>query len=373
MRRAFRGIQFGIAAVGDELVGVAVVNGQQTWSARTSWVQGESLEDCILRLLPVPSRRSRRPVVVVALGAAHSRVREIPGIPAGMSAADVKAFVETNQERFFVSVFEESVTTSGRQLDDGRWIAALVDAAAAHEAFKGCWRALYQLRAIIPGFGETTGAPHAEVADRGQKLDVHLQSALTAACHQSGDGLEFVPPDVIQQQQRSRFARLRVAAILFILGITVSWLGPAGRDLVREWQAEQQSSRLLPLIRPMLAQLDSVKAVTALIQEFDQQETADVHALQQLAAIELLLPEDAVLLRVDVDSTGVALTLATESVSTTVGAIAQQHPDAQIIGSISSEPAPSPRQRVSLLLPRKRTTPASENGRNPPRSGRPAQ
>ena len=348
--------RIGISITVEVIHAVALVKDTCTWSCVQQRILDEPLAVAIKRLL-TEHRPSRffPGSVVIALSDSYCRVRVVHGVPANLSAGDVQELIETNRDRYFISPFTETATTSGRKLKDGGWEIAIVDAAVVRECFEGCKLSGYQLRAAVPARAALLAARERHMVPAVRDADAEDCTVIGAALYRPAWGLELVPDGITATQHASSRIRTRAAVGLFVIASAIAWLGPNARNLIVEHRALSRVELLRVSERGVEAKLDRLNEISDALTAITEEDHGSLGALAVLSELATVIPTDAVLHQVRMDSVAVEIALVVPDAVSVLKALAQYDASLVMVGMVTTEAPPGALQRVVLRFPRKKT------------------
>lgn len=339
-------------SISRDLVAAAYSLRNESWTDAERRLPNEPLSESIERLLSrlQAPRRFHRDVVAI-LNTDQVRVREIAGLPPGLSMREVELLVKTNWSRFFVSPFQDSVVSSVQHVNDG-WKTALADRSIVREIFDGCSRAGWHLSTII---ADPTGFDHSHnnaSSPISNDVEQERERAVRTSHYKRRTLVEIVPDEVVARTNRARAARIRIAASLFVAAMATAWVAPRIRSAL---QLRSESERIVLLndrTATLQSKLDSITRITSALEAVHQLNIRSASVLAQIADLESVLPDDVLLQQIRIDSSATEIAISAETVSDAIKRIALKYPDVEMIGMVSTESSAQPTERALLRIAR---------------------
>lgn len=326
MKKLFQRIGIDISAAA---VTAASTTHRGRWTASAALSEAESLSETIARTLRQAPQGWLATRSIAAIDGASARVRELNGIPPGLTRDEVQSLVTANWSRFFVASFEKNaVSTITRTASS--WSVALVDQRVVDAISEGCASAGCPLVTVVVD-GAREGKSSDLRARTGEDVEAGaVQRALEMLTYVQGTNHEVVPAAATHRTRSNRRIRMQAALLVCIAGIASTELLPPLIDLIRE-RAASKTVRVQEAATATLdAQLDSLNRTNAQLVLIEQHRARSVNALTQLTMVERALTDDALIHRFRVDSAGMELSLSAEEISDAIRGIVRTFPRAEL-------------------------------------------
>ena len=329
---------------------IAVSGTRIEWQATAT---GEAAHDSVreleklLRSARIP--RWRRPQVVLALWPDRSQLRRLPGLPHGQSSSVLDALVRENAGRFFLRSDEPMLISRAVPGADGSHWAAALDAPVV-DAVRGALRGVgLRLDVVVPalslvsaplmGFQATRSNGLLQLVTRVPMAAPDLADVEEVVCSLALADLSHAPvlaPETLQHPS-GRQRLVSGAAVAAAIGAVI--LAPGLGALHAASKAERDLREIAPIAEgPLGAQAEALSFASALA-EFDSLYGRQTPRLAILSELTRLLPDSAVLLGVQLDSSQGRITVLSPRTTVLLEALETAHTmsDARLVGPVTRE------------------------------------